>query len=1247
MIDLSGIARHLRLSVDQIRIAADLLEQGYQPAFIQRYRADESGCLPRKTLWTLKLEIDRQIRLQNTRERLAGQLPKGAELDEEAGTFLKRSGTELEVEATLKAFRARRTLQASQERDGQAGQLLEKIIAHTGQPITDIKAWAAEQFSIDGDAAAQLLEQTSRLVGTLIQCDTKLNEKLRRQIQNKAQVRVEACEPPQNEPEREATESEEAATSEPAAIEDTAGVKTNTKSDPSDQQSDGSEKADLPGSALDSSDQSTADGSEAAKPQGVDEADSASGSNLASDASVNDSQTESEAQVSEGAEGDSATNNESAEVPVPVGEEAASEIEGAPAASTAETAESLDKAKSGKGKTQKGTQSKKSGPKSAAKLTPRQRRRRWLMSMLHPMKNLKRSLPKLTAYQQLMLGRGRRSQLVKTHLEYDAKSLVQMARDTFVSKDHPLAAWFETAISDAFEHSLRVKIEADAVSELEELASEKLLVSAADGLRQTLMQRPVRGHRIMVIDTVGPKAASLAIVDHQGGVLATDEIPCSAQPEIVNQNVVRLGELAHKHRVTLVAITNGPARRFLVHSLRELVKQSAESGLRWTMADRGGADAYAAGRTALKELSAHNRRDRAAIWVARSLQNPLNEYLKVGVNRLRLGSYQRELPQEPLKKLVRETISDCVSSQGVDTYRASVPQLSCIAGVDESTAQQIVSVATGGKIDSRQQLLEKIPGWSESETRQAIGLLRIFESTQPLDGTLVHPDDYRLAERLIENTELSGPPAAPEGWSFPEPPSAEPAPQESESETKTDAAAESAPEQEITTESAEPSASEVATGESEAADESESTQENPIAVKADSDASEAAPSESSGGGDESSGGDVATAQKTSDSQDETEKEESAEVDSAAVEPEASDDTAAGESASGESGSDSDAQTAVTSQKPEPESNSVTPEYPEDIVAEQVSKLPIDVEKLARGWQVGREKLRSIANALHTPFDDPRLSLPTVPLLTEMPSLSNLQPGQCVWAVVVGVADFGAFVELAPDCSGLVHISRLSANYVEDPHQVVQVGDLLMTWVVSVDEKKNRVALTALSPDQREAAESESAQRRSEQSDRRGGYKGGSQNRDGAGRGERNDNRGRGQRSGGPNRGRDNRSGGGNRGRGPGGGRGRGSSHPSKPVVIKSKKPKAPISSAMKEGDEPLRSFSDLMQFYEAKRTDVPAPKSQEQGEQEKKVKDDSEAAQVVQSAEASSVKESDASPETVQPAEKSAPAPQTPPAEEA
>lgn len=1165
MIDLSGVARHLRLSVEQLRVAADLLEQGYQPGFIERYRADETGNLPRATLWLLKLEIDRQVRLQASRDRAASQLPKDAELDAEGGKFLQRATTEVEIEVALRTFRSRRQLSQNQESDKQASILLEKLIEYQGPPLDDLTAWSAEQLSIEPAAAELALQHAGRLVGMLMHSDSNLNELLRRTIQRLAQVRVELCDPTQADAAEPATD-----------VESASGDGTSEQ---------GSDSAQHDSAQHDSAQRDTAQ-----QPVELDPVASAL------EPQATDEVASSESITSEESEGIT---------PEKTACEAASAELLFTSADAKKSEKKLGKS-TGKKKDDK-SKANKPARKPVAKMTPRQRRRRWLIAMLQPMKSLKSPLSKLSSYQHLMLGRGRRSQLVKTELAYDRQRLVALARDTFVSERHPLAAWFAKMAEEALEHSLRAKSESDAVTDLEEIAADRLLVHSVDQLRQSLLQRPVRGHCILVIDAVGPKAAAVAVVGPAGDVLAIDELPCSASAGIVNQNVVRLGELVHQHRVSLVALTNGPARRFLVLSVRELMKQSADSGLRWTMADRSGSDAYAVSRSALKELASHNRRHRAAIWVARSLQDPLNELLKVDVNRLRLGSYQRELPQEPLKQLVRETIADCIFLRGIDARRANADQLQCVTGVSASQAQQIVAWA--GQVDgthSRKTLSESLSGWSEQDQRQAIGLLRVYGGQQPLDASIIHPDDYRLAERLIENTELTLPPNAPPDWT--------------------------------------PSAGTDSKGASESASADSTNLTNPTDQAADGPA-ELSTTESDRSGAQNEN--LAAADSVVDSDDASVTDNSATENNVAVAvADAADDNSA--CATQESQID-DSEQATTEQvitdsettepiktesdatqqtTPEPapagaeqgplkswadksigraQQSAVQPEFSEEVTHASVA-LPdsVDVEKLARGWQVGREKLRQVASCLHAPFADPRLQNPPVPMMREMPTLGNLKSGDCVWAIVIGVADFGAFVELAPECSGLIHISRMSPHFIEDPHQAVQVGDLVMAWVVSVDEKKNRVALTALSPDQRAAVAALEAERKSEREGQRhrssgGGGRGGSSHSgehagaagpaasSGSGRGAgRSDARGGDGRRGASGGGGGGGSGGRSRGNQPGGrgdGRGRGRPAHTKTIVVTSKKPKANITAAMKEGEEPLRSFSDLMQFYESKRSD--------------------------------------------------------------
>ena len=1140
MTDLSGIARRLRLSDDQIRLAADLIQQGFHPSFIDRYRSDESGGLTADVLWALKLEIDRSQRLEAAKKRSQEQLPKDAVLDDEANKGLNRSGSETEVDVVMRAWRARRNLAQTAERDAQVQEFLEHLIAYEGdaKPVAEI---AQEKYSLGAEESAQLVEQAQRLMGLILQCDARLNHSLRKIIQKKARVSIDYLET-SNRPEKSgdtvADESNEVA----SVSADTA------------LETPGTEEADAVAVPADAPVSETA--SPVAAPEEEKQQDAASDSPATATSEAESTSPQPESEVA------------TTEISTAARSEAGAENE----ASSEEP--ELTFTTPGEGKA-KANDAKKAESKSQSKLTPRQRRRRWLSTMLQPMKSLKESISKLTAYQLLMLGRGRRSQIVRVNLQYEQSELLAVARDTFVAESHKLASWFSSAVEGIWGSGLQAKIEADVLSLLEENAQDKLLETATDQLRASLMRRPIRGHVILLVDTIGPKSSAVAVVGPDGRVLHTDEVICSAQPEAVNQNVAQLGEIIHRFQVTLVTLTNGPARRFLLLTVRELMKHSG-GDLRWTMADRGGAEAYAACRSALRELPAHNRRMRAAIWVARSQIDPLGELLKIDVNRIRLGSYQRELPQEPLRKLIRDTISQCVSHRGVDTHRADLESLQYVPGVEEGQAQQIATLASNRNLTTREKLIADVNDWPENNRRQAIGFLRLYGSEQKLDATLVHPEDYKLAERLVSNTELESPPDAPEDWELPpfEPTVA--AETEAAETAPADAASDSAEAPALEAETAEVST------EAEVSSAVGASSAEPEVASASTDEAAAEPASEETQAEES-----ATSEETAESPGE-------EASNAAEEP-ADTEPAADEASPAEA----EAEVASEEQAPavveKTEKLSSQAEYPEDVLAarKETAESPakLDTEKYAKSWQVGRAKLKWIASCLQDPFGDPRLDGPPVPMLTEVPTLQTLKPDTCLWAVVVGVADFGAFVELAPDCSGLIHISQLSKNYVEDPHQVVQVGDLMMVWVISCDEKKNKVALTTLSPEERANQREENAnnRRRREnsgdrpQGKRRGGGSDGKRSFNGKGR----DSKGQGGKGQG---GRDGR-----RGRGrDGGGRRRDERKQSKPVVVQSKKPKAPISDAMKEGEEPLRSFSDLMQFYEAKRTDdVPPPKSEE------------------------------------------------------
>ena len=814
---------------------------------------------------------------------------------------------------------------------------------------------------------------------------------------------------------------------------------------------------------------------------------------------------------------------------------------------------------------------------SDKQLSPRQRRRRWLRGILESYSKLRKPIRDLTPFQVLMLSRGLRSQIIQLQFQIDSKHLVQLCRDSLCPGRHPMHPLLMEVADTGLKEFLLPRLQQDVLAILEEDANQALIESAVEHLETVMLQRPVRGHRILMIDAVGQKTAAVSIVDAQGNLLMTGDIVCnSSKSDVVSQNVAQLGQWVHEHQVTLVALTNGHARRYLVHSVAELMKQSAEGSLFWTFADRQGADAFCTSRNSLVELPKISRRHRAAVWLAWKLQDPLRQILKIEPARLRLGSYQRELPQAELEIALQEAISSAITKAGVDMYHADLEVLKRIPGMDDPTAKRLVEERPKGNLNDRDALGKLLKeSLSESRARQAIGFLRVYQSTNTLDGTIIHPEDYRLAERLVEHAQLPAPASAPEGWSKPD----------YDKIAAAIAAAQSmaldAPSSELVE----------AFGFDSHADE---INPNFGVIESQSDASES-PADAA---DESHAAVAPDAVATPTSQ----ASETTEIPDTPAAPESSatsENPEVTQVAQVQAALEESAQTPAPSETPPGATRTPVsmPEIPEKPMERPA--LAIDADKLARSWQVGRSKLLSVSRALQFPFADGRDFQYPVPLRSYVPTMERLEPGSMLSALVIGIANFGVFVELGPDCTGLIHISQLGPSFIEDAHQFVQVGDVIPVWVLHTDDKKKRVALTTRAPgseiesnhrdtdSQRQQNDSRSRpDRQASPQDRRGPGRpnvagGSSQPRGDRPNNNRPDNRGpdnRGPRPSGDSRGSYRKPDSNRRSNSGQGYSENSEGRSNRQVKISRPVPEKPITEAMQQGKEPLRSFGDLMQY---------------------------------------------------------------------
>jgi len=1159
MKDLQAIARYMRLPEDQLKFPIELLNQGYEPNYLANYRPDELGNIDEQTLSILRRALNYSESLKAHKEKVQQTLDREQQWNETVASVVSQANTISQVDTVTRHLRARKNSRTISEKCPQVESVGQAILTMQGDAPKDLLPWIAEVASVPLEQAADVLEQTKRWMVFLLSEDVRLMQELQRSLLRKAGVSVKVLpDPPKgSDAEKQLDRAEASAQSQPAptavaaepTLTATEPIPTTAELTPPPSASNEAAALPLP---EDSSEQPTAP-------------------------------TDSPAVATEVADASSEVSETIDAVPEQVEVAAIEPAPSTPDAVAPLIAEFHQGRKQGKGI--------KTKTLSDKQLSPRQRRRKWLRSILESYAKLKKPLTALTPYQILMLSRGQRSQIVSLQFHYDERPLVQACRESLCPGRHPMHHWLLEVAEDGLRNHILPRLHQDVLSILEEDAHTDLTEAAVVHLQASLLQRPVHGHRILIIDAIGPKMAAVAIVDAEGKVVFTNEIPCNSnRADVVAQNVVSLGQWIHEHKVTLMAISNGPARRYLIHTVSELLKQSSEGSLYWTMVDRAGADAYCMSRGCLVELPNISRRHRAAVWLALRLQDPLKQILKVDPVRLRLGSYQRELPQRELEAALQDAVSTAITQAGVDVFHADTDVLKRIPGMTAEAAKAVVKACHDDKIVNREALMPVLrEHLNEMQARQAIGFLKVFGSTEPLDGTTIHPDDYRLAERLVAHASLAQPASCPANWTKPD---------YAQLAVATAAAiVEHAKQVEI-----QPFGESIDLSETSSEDtaEAESSSETEVDMSPPSEA-EIGVAETEVASNELSVND-ATVAESSDTETASDVSPAIPVDPAAAES---------------------VDATTTAQPP----RIMVPMPPIPSGPMERPTQTIDVERLARSWQVGREKMKRVANCLQFAFTDSRDFQYPIPLLSKVPKLDGLQSGAMLQALVIGVADFGVFVDLGPECSGLIHISRLAPDFIEDPHQFVQVGDLVPVWVLQVDEKKKRVSLTAIppgTPSRRDAQNQENSQER-----------GGNAGRDN--RNQRNDrNQGGGSRDGRPPA-AENRSpmpvgAGSDRGRGPGGGnrptgggnrpsgggdnrggsdnrggrptgrdnnrdRGRNNQRNEeqgtrRPTRVEPPKPITPITDAMQTGKEPLRSFSDLLQFMK-KEKDEPVVVRQE------------------------------------------------------
>ncbi len=361
--------------------------------------------------------------------------------------------------------------------------------------------------------------------------------------------------------------------------------------------------------------------------------------------------------------------------------------------------------------------------------------------------DFEQSLPKLAGHQVLAIDRGEKEGYLSVTVLLDRDAALPALRRAVVKPGSRAMEFIKAACEDAYDRLIYPSLEREARSTLTENACEGAIGQFALNLKPLLLQPPVKGHVTMGLDPGYAHGCKVAVVDGTGKVLDTTVVYPTYGERQKKEAITRLTALCKKHGVTHIAIGNGTASRETEQMTVELLH--GVPGASYMIVNEAGASVYSAGKLAAEEFPDYDVNLRSAISIARRLQDPLAELVKIDPKSIGVGQYQHDMPQKRLDEALTGVVEDCVNAVGVDVNTASASLLTYVAGLNAATAKNIVAYReSNGVFPDRKKLL-KVPKLGPKAFEQCAGFLRVPESKNVLDNTGVHPESYRAAEGLL------------------------------------------------------------------------------------------------------------------------------------------------------------------------------------------------------------------------------------------------------------------------------------------------------------------------------------------------------------------------------------------------------------------------------------------------------------------------------------------------------------------
>ncbi len=368
--------------------------------------------------------------------------------------------------------------------------------------------------------------------------------------------------------------------------------------------------------------------------------------------------------------------------------------------------------------------------------------------------NFTQPLSRMQGHQVLAINRGEKEEKLKVSVRLDRELALRTLRRRVVMPGSRAMEFVKAAAEDAYDRLIFPSLEREARSALTEEAGEGAVGQFALNLKPLLMQPPVKGKVTMGLDPGYRMGCKVAVVDGTGKVLDIAVVYPTYNERKKTEAIALLSRLIQKHGVEHIAIGNGTASRETEQMAVELIRQVGEAGaqVRYMIVSEAGASVYSASELAAAEFPEYDVNLRSAVSIARRLQDPLAELVKIDPKSIGVGQYQHDCPPKRLDEALNGVVEDCVNAVGVDVNTASPSLLQRVSGLTAATARNIVAYREeNGPFTARKQLL-KVPKLGPKAFQQCAGFLRVPESASVLDNTAVHPESYPAAEKLLALT---------------------------------------------------------------------------------------------------------------------------------------------------------------------------------------------------------------------------------------------------------------------------------------------------------------------------------------------------------------------------------------------------------------------------------------------------------------------------------------------------------------